>query len=136
MSVPNQKIITINPDGDFNKERLYAKIHLDTFQQAMKNLKSSDFKLWCYLVKNNPGYTFELSCAAAQKWGIGKTAYYEAVQGLIEKGYLKQRDANSNLYDFFPQSQKDKKETPKEEEVKEEKIDITKQLQELGGFNF
>lgn len=62
MSVPNQKIITINPDGDFNKERLYAKIHLDTFQQAMKNLKSSDFKLWCYLVKNNPGYTFELSC--------------------------------------------------------------------------
>lgn len=58
-------------------------------KSAMQNLKGESFKLWCYLSKNQDGYTFALSKVDALNWGIGsKSSYDRGIHELIEKGYL------------------------------------------------
>jgi hypothetical protein len=74
----------------------------------MLDLKGETFKLWCYIGKNQNGYTFALSKVDAMKWGIGsKSSYDRAVKELIEKRYLVE-DA-PNHYTFY--------EKPKEKEI-------------------
>ena len=55
----------------------------------MSNPKGETFKLWCYLNKNQNGYTLALSKVDALRWGIGsKSSYDRAIAELIQKGYL------------------------------------------------
>ena len=106
-TVANQKTIKTNKEKS-DKENLYAIYNLEALQYAMIDLKSSGFKLWCYLNKNQNGYTFGLSPVDAIKWGVGcKKSYDNAVKELIEKGYLVNRGGNH--YDFY--------ELPKAEEL-------------------
>jgi len=66
----------------------------------MLSLKGETFKLWCYLNKNQNGYTFALSKVDALNWGIGsKSSYDRAIAELIEKGYLVNIQGNS--YNFY-----------------------------------
>lgn len=39
-----------------------------------------------------------LSCADCAKWGIKKTAYYDAVKELEEKGYLITQGGNKYVF--------------------------------------
>lgn len=106
-TVANQKLISIQKEKS-DKEHLYAITNLDALQYAMIDLKGESFKLWCYLNKNQNGYTFGLSPVDAIKWGIGsKSSYDRAVKDLVAKGYLVKTAGNH--YDFF--------ELPKVEEV-------------------
>lgn len=69
-----------------NKDNLYGIFNQDALQQASIELNGAAFKLYCYLNKNQDGYTFGLSKVDAVKWGIN--SYDRAVKELIDKGYL------------------------------------------------
>lgn len=104
-SVPNQKTIRIEKE-QANKENPYSIYNLNALKSAMLELKGEAFKLWCYLDKNQNGYTFALSKVDALSWGIGsKSSYDRAVKELIDKGYL--INVSGNSYNFY--------ELPKEE---------------------
>lgn len=98
-SVPNQKTIRIEKE-QASKDNPYAIYNLNALKTAMLTLKGEAFKLWCYLDKNQNGYTFALSKVDALNWGIGsKSSYDRAVKELIEKGYLVNITGNS--YNFY-----------------------------------
>ena len=112
-TVPNQKTIKIQKEKS-DKNNLYAIFNLEALQHAMIDLKGESFKLWCYLNKNQSGYTFALSKVDAIKWGIGSaSSYARAVQELKDKGYL--LETSPNHYDFY--------ELPKNETIYVTKID-------------
>ena len=103
----NQKTITTVKEKS-NGDNLYAIFNLDALNHAMIDLKASGFKLWCYLNKNQNGYTFALSAVDAVKWGVGcRKSYDNAVKELIEKAYLVK--GNGNHYEFY--------ELPRAEEI-------------------
>lgn len=96
MSVPNQK--KINKEI-CNSTNLYATINLEALNAAMKDLtKIGAFKLWMYLSKNQDGYEFDLSCADCGTWGIKKDTYHNAVNELINKGYLIKNSKNRYIF--------------------------------------
>lgn len=98
MSFPNQKIVTIKKEK-CDKENLYAKINLQAMQKAMCDLKNKgSIKLWFYFAKNQPYHTLELSWVECEKWGLKKDAYHDAVNDLIDKGYL--QNIRGNEYFF------------------------------------
>lgn len=104
---PNQKTLRIEKD-ECSKKSLYGIYNLKALQTAMLDLKGETFKLWCYLNKNQNGYTFALSKVDALNWGIGsKSSYDRAVAELIQKGYLV--NTSGNNYNFY--------ELPKGEEL-------------------
>ena len=111
---PNQKTVHVQKEKS-NKENLYAIYNLKALENAMSKLESNEFKLWCYLNKNQSGHTFALSKVDALKWGIGSvSSYNRAVAALIKQGFLV--ETSPNHYDFY--------ELPIEEE--EEVVYITK----------
>lgn len=78
----------------------YAKINLNALQNAMAKLKKmGSLKLWLYLSKNQNGYSFDLSCAECNKWGLKPDAYHDAVRDLEDKGFLKK--STDNFYIFY-----------------------------------
>ena len=80
---PNQKTIRIEKE-QCDKNNLYALYNLNALQSAMLDLKGETFKLWCYLNKNQNGYTLALSKVDALRWGIGsKSSYDRAIAELI-----------------------------------------------------
>ena len=96
---PNQKTLRIEKEQS-SKSNPYAMYNLKALQSAMLDLKGETFKLWCYLNKNQNGYTFALSKVDALNWGVGsKSSYDRAVSKLIEKGYLVKQEGN--LYRFY-----------------------------------
>ena len=93
----NQKLIRVvkavsdadNPYSIFNKAAL---------EKAMKKLSGNEFKLWAYLAANKDGYEFGLSRKdACEVCGIAKNTYLNAVNTLIEKGYLVQVEMRPNV---------------------------------------
>lgn len=105
---PNQKSIKLQKEKS-NKENKYTIINIAAFQNAIKTLSSNGFKLWCYINKNQDGYTFGLSKVDVFNWGIGsKSSYDRAVKELIEKGFLVSTDKVDN-YIFYELPHNDKK---------------------------
>lgn len=93
-TVANQKTIKTIKEP-CNKDNLYSMYNIDAQQAAALDLKGETFKLWCFIGKNQNGYTFALSKVEAMKWGIGsKSSYDRAVKELIEKGYLVETSPN------------------------------------------
>lgn len=107
MSLPNQKKIKIHKEP-CDSDNLYSIININALNAAMKNLtQSGTFKLWVYLVKNQDGYSFDLSCVDCSEWGIKKDTYHNSVKELISKGYLQNIGANKYIfYDLPPVSEK------------------------------
>lgn len=85
---PNQRAIrTKKAPHDANNS--YSYYNLEAMSRAMRELKPSAFKLWCYLNKNKDGYEFGLSLAAAKEFcKISEKSYLSAFKELQEKGYI------------------------------------------------
>ena len=102
-AVPNQKIITVNKEP-CSKCKHYAMINLEAMEGASRNLRAGSFVLWCYFAKNQSGYQFALSSAAAlESMGIKRDAYNNAVKELMEKGYLVNTCGNNYQFNEKPQ---------------------------------
>lgn len=104
----NQKTVTTR-GAKHDKENIYCVLNQDAMFEAMALLKPNAFKLWCYMAKNQNGYTFALSRVDACKvCNMSKPTYLSAVQELIEVGYMV--NTSGNHYNFF-------EELPKDEEL-------------------
>lgn len=87
-SNPNQDFVTINKEP-CNKSNLYAAINLEAMRMAMKDLTPVQFQVWLYFAKNQAGYTFAVSPAAAlDEFGIKKDTFQKAKVVLKDRGYL------------------------------------------------
>lgn len=88
MSVPNQKVVCIHKrkyTGNF------LQIGIDEMRLAQQQMTYCEFVLYLYLAGNANGFKLELSQQAFENaTGYKKTAYHNAVNKLIELGYLTQ----------------------------------------------
>lgn len=111
MAVSNQNIVRIGVRDTFDKSHTYCLMHVDSLQEAMRNLKGETLKLWLYCNKNQDNYQFELSQKALQDWGLKKDAYQTAKKKLVELGYLVSASEDSNILIFYesPLSEKQTK---------------------------
>ena len=88
MSVTNQKVVYIHKrkyTGNF------LQIGIDEMRLAQQQMTYCEFVLYLYLAGNADGFKLELSQQAFENaTGYKKTAYHNAVNKLIELGYLTQ----------------------------------------------
>ena len=88
MSVPYQKVVYIHKrkyTGNF------LQIGIDEMRLAQQQMTYCEFVLYLYLAGNANGFKLELSQQAFENTtGYKKTAYHNAVNKLIELGYLTQ----------------------------------------------
>ena len=87
-SYPNQDFVMIQKEA-CDTNNLYAKINLNAMRLAMKDLTPAQFEVWMYFAKNQAGYTFAVSPAAAlDEFGIKKDMFQKTKQLFKDKGYL------------------------------------------------
>ena len=101
MSASNQYIVKVAPRRPFDKNNIYALMHLDSLQEAMRNLRGESLKLWLYCNKNQDGFQFELSQKVLADWGLKKDAYQSAKKKMQELGYLVPVSEGSNILVFY-----------------------------------
>lgn len=111
---PNQNFYEKNsiPKYDKNDKEntVFAEINCNAMGLAMCDLSNAEFKVWCYLAKNQPGVRLAISPAHALKWGgISKDTFQKAIRKLKEKGYLVLKEGTTNTFIFY--------EVPPEEET-------------------
>lgn len=104
VSYPNQKSVVVHrnmPNKTKTTGRNYMIVYTDIIENASKNLKKpSSFKLFMYLVSNQDNYYSNLSTQDfSNTYGISLDSAKDAVNDLIEKGYLVLRE--KHLYDFY-----------------------------------
>ena len=105
-SNPNQNFYEkqSNPQFDKNDKEntVFAMINCKSMGLAMSDLSPAEFKVWCYLAKNQPGYLLAVSPQDALEWGgICKDTFQKAFRKLKEKGYLVPKEGKINQYDFY-----------------------------------
>lgn len=102
-TVPNQKVVSVKKEIT-DEKHYYCKINLSALESASRNLQAGAFKLWIYFSKNQPNYTFALSSKEVEEsFGIKIKQYNNAVEELIEKGYLVQEKGNQFFFYEIPQ---------------------------------
>lgn len=88
MSVPNQKVVYIHKR---KYTGIFLQIGIDEMRLAQQQMTYCEFVLYLYLAGNADGFKLELSQQAFENaTGYKKTAYHNAVNKLIELGYLTQ----------------------------------------------
>lgn len=101
-TVANQEVVSIQKEK-CDADNIYAKINIEAMTLAMKDLTPAQFEVWLYFAKNQAGYTFAVSPAAAlNEFGIKKDTFQKAKQVLKEKGYLvNDTTKGKNYYIFY-----------------------------------
>ena len=95
----NQKIIRV-VKADANKENIYAIFNKERLFEAMQKLTHNELKVYLYMLSNQDDYTFALSTTdIANKTGANKRKIQEAINTLIEKGYIE--PAIGNRYEIY-----------------------------------
>lgn len=98
---PNQKTITTNKSSTVINGHYFTYMDKECMFEAMRNLKPNEFKMYIYLSMNKDQYTQALSTSyASEMVGANKRNIQDAINGLIEKGYLVQI-GTSNEYNFY-----------------------------------
>lgn len=118
MSFPNQKKIIITRSTDKVLED-YLKVSNENLYLAMKDLKSTTFLLWIYLVDNANNFQLDLYPSDfIEKSGLSYKTYTRAFKELLEKEYLIQSEKNNKWYLFKEKSDLVKPQKTKQEQVK------------------
>ena len=114
-TVANQDIVEISKEK-CDCDHIYAMINIRAMQLAAKDLTQAQFQVWLYFAKNQAGYTFAVSPAAAlDEFGIKKDTFQKAKAVLKEKGYLVENLAKGKNHWIF-------REIPEEEIMYVEKV--------------
>lgn len=97
---PNQKVIVIQKKKYQNN---FLQIGNEEWVEASNTLKASSFRIYLYLASNCDGFEMGLSQKAIEeKLNIKKTAYYDSVKELEEKGYITLMCGNRYLFHTTP----------------------------------
>lgn len=86
----NQKTIIKDENGILmDAEHPYAKISIESWQNAMSDLDNYEFKLYTLFYMNQRGFKFDLSPGKLEKtYGGTRKTWTKARKTLEEKGYL------------------------------------------------
>lgn len=84
----NQFIIIKQVEAEKDAAHPYMRLSISALEKASKDLNGMALKLYLFLAKNEKGFEFGLSPAAAASWGISEKSCRNARQELIDKGYL------------------------------------------------
>lgn len=113
MPVANQ-LITISKKPRHYKEN-YIQISNDEWEKAFRELSSSAFGMWLWLVRHDETFKNELSKAAFKKdLGLSDSTYERAWKELKDKGYAVKDKKHNNLY-FILSTVEQTENTPKNE---------------------
>lgn len=113
MPVANQ-LITISKKQRHYKEN-YIQISNDEWEKAFRELSSSAFGMWLWLVRHDETFKNELSKAAFKKdLGLSDSTYERAWKELKDKGYAVKDKKHNNLY-FILSTVEQTENTPKNE---------------------
>lgn len=77
----------------------YCMINMEAAGKAVQNLSGGAFRLWMYFAKNPKGHTVKLSLDDAAKWGIKESSFYESMDELTKRGYI--RDLGRDVFIFY-----------------------------------
>ncbi len=78
----------------------YYKANKAASQEAMASLSRSAFYLYSYFLQNDDGWVGVLRRTHVMNvTGLSKSAYYRALDELIEKGYLVDTDDGYEFYE-------------------------------------
>ena len=78
---------------DKAKGKVFCTYTLEHNRNAMLKLSKSAYYLYTYFVQNQDGYSFDLRRTHVMKvTGLSKSAYYRAMDELIELGYVTEND--------------------------------------------
>lgn len=101
ITVANQNVVEVKKEP-CDKNNIYATINIEAMKLAMKDLTPVQFEVWMYFAKNQAGYVFAVSPAAAlAEFGIKKDSFQKAVVVLKDKGYLVPNPAKGSNYFIF-----------------------------------
>lgn len=101
VTVANQNVVEVHKEP-CDKNNIYAMINIEAMQLAMKDLTPVQFQVWLYFAKNQAGYVFAVSPAAAlAEFGIKKDSFQKAIVVLKEKGYLVANPSKGKNYFVF-----------------------------------
>lgn len=119
MPVANQ-LITISKKPRHYKEN-YLQISNDEWEKAFRELSSSAFGMWLWLVRHDETFKNELSKVAFKKdLGLSDSTYERAWKELKDKGYAVKDKKHNNLYFILPTVEV-KEDTPKNEGMQQVK---------------
>ena len=109
MSVPNQRIVKIHKP---KYRENFLQIGIDEWQAAVKVMTKCEFALYLYLAGNADGFNLELSRQAFENaTGYKKTAYSDAVNKLIQLGYIVHK--GGNFYHFYTSPRRERERAQK-----------------------
>ena len=119
MPVANQ-LITISKKPRHYKEN-YLQISNDEWEKAFRELSSSAFGMWLWLIRHDGTFKNELSKVAFKKdLGLSDSTYERAWKELKDKGYAVKDKKHNNIYFILPTVDA-KKDTPKNEGMQQDK---------------
>ncbi len=104
-TVPNQRILVVHREPIGSN---FISINKYSYTKAYRDMSNSSASLGLYiwLVGNQDKYKFALSPQAIEnQLGMAASSYHGAIKRLEDLGYLVKRE-NSNIYDFYENSQK------------------------------
>lgn len=100
--INNQKVVFAVKESVNGKKKPYMRVNQDSMSIAMTNLKPNTFKVWCYIVKNQDNWNFQLSSKhGSQFTGMCVKTFESCVNELIEKGYLELVNKEQNRWAFY-----------------------------------
>lgn len=104
---PNQSAIVIHKPNYSQDKIQYLQVGIEEWMEAQRNLRPKSFTLYLYLCSNMDGLQKAFSPADVyNRTKISKKSFYNAVDELIEKGYLIKHEKNGktllyNCYEFY-----------------------------------
>ena len=100
---PNQKVV-FTEKAPCDKEHPYMLMNQAAMQNAIRLLahgykSPAPFAMWCYLAKFKPGTPIYMSHYFFTEYsGFSKRSYDNAINALIENGYLKEAEGHIWLF--------------------------------------
>ena len=102
MTVPNQKIIKIHKPN--TQKDPFVCLNLDIMGKVYKDLAGNGYTFYFYLCLcgNMDGFSLEFSPQYFKdRFGLPISTTHDQFKKLVTKGYLVQKNENSNVYDFY-----------------------------------
>lgn len=103
--IPHQKRVTVNKERvekDTGRERPFFIAYRDTIEKAASELKGNAFKVYIYIMTNQDNFYFGLSPQdISNRYGMSADSARDAINLLIDKGYLVLLEGTNNDYTFY-----------------------------------
>lgn len=99
MKITNRNMVVTAHKEPCDENHPYATINTEAMRKAAQNLNRGAFKLWMYFAKTPKGRSMVLSLDDAANWGFKAESFYEAMDELTKRKYI--RDLGRDVFIFY-----------------------------------